>query len=84
MIFARKQSRFDFCLRSDICTDSDILIINIIDKTNNFSETIQVINIYNEKSLETNCNNYIIKKKLHEIMPDKNTILYGNLNAHHS
>ena len=62
MIFARKQSRFNFCLRSDICTDSDILIIDIIDKTNNFSKTIQVINIYNEKSLEIDCNKYTVKE----------------------
>ncbi len=84
MIFARKQSRFDFCLRFDICTDSDILIIDIIDKTNSFSETIQLINIYNERSLKEDCNEYTIKRKLHEIIPDKNAILCGDLNAHHS
>ena len=84
MIFARKQSRFDFCLRLDICVDSNILIIDIIDKTNSFSETIQVVNIYNEKSLEIDCNKYTVERKLHEIVPDKNTILYGDLNAHHS
>src|SRR5436190_9071938 len=84
MIFARKQSRFNFCLRSDICTDNDILIIDIIDKTNNFSKTIQVINIYNEKSLKDDCNEYTINRKLYEIVPDKNTILCGDLNAHHS
>ena len=61
MIFARKQSRFGFCLRSDICTDSDIL-----------------------KSLEIDCNEYTVKRKLHEIVPNKNTILCGDLNAHHS
>ena len=60
MIFARKQSRYDFCLRSDICTDDDILIIDITDKTNSFSETIQIINIYNEKSLKENCNEYTV------------------------
>jgi len=84
MIFARKQSRFDFCLRLDICTDSDILVIDIIDKTNSFLETIQVINIYNEKSLEIDCNEYTIKRKLHEIIPSENAILCGDLNAHHS
>ena len=40
MIFARKQSRFNFCIKSDICTDSDILILDITDKTRSFSETI--------------------------------------------
>ena len=84
MIFARKQSRFDFCLRSDICTDNDILIIDIIDKTSSYSEVIQLINIYNEKSLKEDCTEYTVKRKLHEIVPSKNTILCGDLNAHHS
>ncbi len=84
MIFARKQSRFNFCLRSNICTDNDVLIIDIIDKTNSYLETIQLINIYNEKSLKEDCTEYIIKRKLHEIVPNKNTILCGDLNAHHS
>ena len=84
MIFARKQSRFDFCLRFDICTDSDILIINIIDKTNSFSKTIQLINIYNERLLKEDYNKYIVNRKLHEIISNKNAILCGDLNAHHS
>src|SRR5436190_9576762 len=84
MIFARKQSRFDFCLRLDICTDGDILIINIIDKTNSFLEAIQVINIYNEKLLEIDYNEYIVKRKLHEIVFNKNIILCSDLNAHYS
>src|SRR5438046_2868527 len=56
VIFARKQSRYQFCLRSDICSDSDLLVIDIIDKTKSFTETIQLINIYTEKSLLTNNN----------------------------
>ena len=40
VIFARKQSRYQFCLRSDICSDSDLLVIDIIDKTKSFTETI--------------------------------------------
>src|SRR5439155_13329268 len=84
MIFARKQSRFDFYLRLDICLDNDILIIDITDKTGSFSETIQLINIYNEKSLKEDCNEYTMQRKLHQITPYKNTILCGDLNAHHS
>ena len=84
MIFARKQSRFDFCLRSDVYTDSDILIIDITDKLNRFSETIQIINIYNEKSLKEDCNEYTVQRKLHQIISYKNTILCEDLNAHHS
>ena len=84
IIFAKKQSRFDFCLRLDICTNNDILIINIINKINSYSETIQLINIYNEKSLLKDCNEYIIKRKLHQITFNKNIILCEDLNAHHS
>jgi hypothetical protein len=34
MIFAKKNSRFQFCQRSDICSDTDILIIDINDSLN--------------------------------------------------
>lgn len=83
-IFARRQSRYQFCLRSDICSDSDLLIIDIIDKTKSFSETIQLINIYNEKSLIENRNDRTIERCLHTINPSKYTIICGDMNAHHS
>ena len=54
MIFARKQSRYDFCMRTDICIDNDILVIDITDKIKAYTETIQLINIYNEKSQKEN------------------------------
>ena len=84
MIFARKQSRFDFCLRSDLISDNDCMIIDITDKTKKYSETIQLINIYNEKSLQENSNKYTIQRLLNQIIPHKNTIFCGDLNAHHS
>lgn len=84
MIFARKQSRFDFCLRSDLCLDNDCLIIDISNKTKSFSETIRLINIYNEKSLQENCNEYTVQRLLHQIISHKYTIFCGDLNAHHS
>jgi hypothetical protein len=56
MIFAKKNSRFQFCQRSDICSDTDILIIDINDSLNSNTENIQLINIYNEKSLSENSN----------------------------
>ena len=56
MIFAKKNSRFQFCQRSNICPDTDILIININDSLNAKAEVIQLINIYNEKSLVENNN----------------------------
>ena len=84
IIFARKQSRYQFCLRSDICSDSDLLIIDIIDKTRSFSETIQLINVYNEKSLLENRNNRTIERCLHTITSYKYTIICGDMNAYHS
>ena len=83
-IFARKQSRFQFCLRSDICSDNDLLIIDIIDKTKSFEDTIQLINIYNEKSLAEDNNNRTIKRCLHLITLLKYTILCEDMNVHHS
>ena len=56
MIFAKKNSRFQFCQRLDICSDTDILIIDINDSLNPDTEVIQLINIYNEKSLFENNN----------------------------
>ena len=56
MIFAKKSSRFQFCQKSDICSNTDIIIIDINDSLNSETEVIQLINIYNEKSLTENNN----------------------------
>ena len=56
MIFIKKNSRFQFCQRLDICSDTNILIIDINDSLNPDTEVIQLINIYNEKSLFENNN----------------------------
>ena len=84
MIFARKQSRFQFYLRTDICSDSDLLLIDITDKLKSFKDTIQLINIYNEKSLLENRDDRTIERCLHTITPTKYTIICGDMNAHHS
>src|ERR1700740_3238808 len=47
-IYARKHSNYQFCYRTDLTKDSDIIIINV---SGSNIETFQVINIYNEKSL---------------------------------
>ena len=83
IIFARKQSRYQFCLKTDIYSDSDLLIIDIVDKIKSFSETIQLINIYNEKLLLENRNNRTIKRYLHTITSFKYTIIYKDMNAHY-
>ena len=51
VIYARKSSRFQANIRSDLSTDGDFLIIDIRDQQNRLS-TIQLVNIYNEKSLK--------------------------------
>ena len=84
VIFARKQSRYQFCLRSDIYSDSNLLVIDIIDKTKSFSETIQLINIYNKKLLIENRNNRTIERYLHIIVPAKYTIICKDINAYYS
>src|SRR5437773_8813383 len=56
MIFAKKSSRYQFCQRSDICSDTYILIIDINDSLNSDAEVIQLINVYNEKSLSEDSN----------------------------
>src|SRR5436190_18762750 len=62
IIFAKKNLRFQFCQRLDICSDTDILIIDINDSQNTKSEIIQLINIYNEKSLTENSNEWTVKR----------------------
>src|SRR5204862_6576316 len=56
MIFAKKSSRFQFCQRSNICFNINILIIDINNSANSKIEVIQLINVYNEKSLAENNN----------------------------
>src|SRR5436190_19407748 len=40
MIFAKKSSRFQFCQKSDICSDTDIIIIDINNSLNSKTEVI--------------------------------------------
>src|SRR5438046_9827935 len=56
MIFVKKNSSYQFCQKSDICSDTDILVIDINDSLNSDAEIIQLINVYNEKSLSENSN----------------------------
>jgi hypothetical protein len=80
-IFHRKLSRFQFCQRDDLST-SDLLVIDILGSQ---VPDLQLINIYNEKSLETDSDDsYTIERALVNITPTRNTILAGDFNAHHS
>ena len=84
MIFAKKSSRFQFCQRLNIYPDTDILIIDINDSANPNAEVIQLINVYNEKSLAKNNNEWTVKKSLKNIIPHSNIIICKDFNSHHS
>ena len=84
MIFAKKNSKYQFCQRSDICSDTDILVIDINDSLNSDAEIIQLINVYNEKSLSENSNEWTVKKSLQNITSAKNIIMCEDFNAHYS
>src|SRR6266498_3877260 len=80
-IFAKKDSIHQFCYRSNLCKDSNIIILDIL---NSVISDFQIINIYNEKSLKENCNDWILNKILPHIKPQKYSIICGDFNAHHS
>lgn len=80
-IYSRKQSRFQACLRTDICSNNDILVIDIQDIKNQL-QNIQLINIYNEKSLKENNNNWTVQRELLALKPQKYSIVCGDFNAH--
>src|SRR5438552_19087705 len=61
-VFARKLSNYKFCYRTDLISDSDIIIIDVSDSN---IKTFQIINIYNEKNLDTESNiSYTVKRSL--------------------
>lgn len=52
-IFHGKLSRFQFCTRSDLCTDSDMLALDILGSD---IPDLQLINVYYEQSLQKEVN----------------------------
>jgi ribonuclease HI len=78
-IFHRKLSQFQFCQRNDL-SSSDLLVIDILGSQ---IPDLQLINIYNEKSLEPDQNEWTVNRALINLVPSKNTILGGDFNAHH-
>ena len=61
----------------------DILIIDINDSLNTKAEVIQLINIYNKKSLAENDNKWTMKRSLKNIIPHANIIICGDFNSHY-
>src|SRR6266536_970629 len=60
-IFVKKDLIYQFCYKSDLCKDSDIIILNIL---NSEITDFQIINIYNKKLLKENCNDWILNRIL--------------------
>ncbi len=60
-VFVKKDSMHQFCYRSDLCKDSDIIILDIL---NSEIPDFQIMNIYNEKSLKENCNDWTLNRIL--------------------
>jgi len=52
-VFAKKNLIYQFCYRSDLCKNNNIIILNIL---NSEIPDFQIMNIYNKKSLKENCN----------------------------
>ena len=79
-VFVKKDLIYQFCYRSDLCKDSDIIILDIL---NSEIPDFQIINIYNEKSLKENCNDWILNRILPHIKLQKYLIIYKDFNTHH-
>ena len=60
-----------------------MLIIDINNFLNPDADVIQLINIYNEKSLSENSDEWTVKRSLKKIILNKNIIICGDFNSHH-
>ena len=61
-IYIRKLANYQFCHRTDLTDNTDIIIIDISGAN---IDPFQIINIYNKKSLDNEFNSsYIIKRSL--------------------
>ena len=60
--------------------NTDILIIDISGPD---IDSFQIINVYNEKGLDTNTS-YIIERSLQNLQLSKETLIVGDFNAYHS
>src|SRR6266498_3467713 len=60
-VFVKKDLIYQFCYRSDLYKDNNIIILDIL---NSEIPDFQIMNIYNEKSLKENCNDWILNRIL--------------------
>src|SRR6266536_2479708 len=79
-VFAKKDLIHQFCYRSDLYKDSDIIILDIL---NSEIPDFQIRNVYNEKSLKENCNDWTLNRILPYIKLQKYLIICGDFNTHY-
>ncbi len=83
VIFVNKsRQNFVYTLRLDISMNSDLQAITI--SINKSSETVLLLNIYNEKSQEEDSDIWIVERKLKDIQLFSKSIICNDFNAHHT
>jgi hypothetical protein len=90
-IYTRKNSSYQYCVRRDLTSDSDILILDVSGLNIN---TFQLINIYNQKdqsndeelnsSNSNSSNSYTFERSMKNIQLSSETLILGDFNAHHN
>jgi hypothetical protein len=80
MTFVSKSFKFSVTFRSNLCSNTNVQILNIL-KTNN--KNFIILNVYNEKNQKSNLDEYIIKRKLKTMNLTKNSLICDDFNAHH-
>jgi hypothetical protein len=80
MIFVFKSFNFSVTFRSNLCSNTNIQILNI-SETN--IENFTIVNVYNEKCQKSSSDEYTIERKLRTIELTKNSIVCDDFNAHH-
>ena len=72
-----------YCQRTDLTSDSDIIILNISGLN---IETFQIINIYNEKSLncQSDSTNYTVERSLQSVQLSTKILIVGDFNTYYS
>src|SRR6266536_672661 len=79
-VFVKKDLIYQFCYRSYLCKDSNIIILDIL---NSEIPDFQIMNVYNEKSLKENCNDWTLDRILPYIKSQKYLIICGDFNTHY-
>jgi hypothetical protein len=72
IIFVSKTFKFSITSRSNLCSNTNIQILNI-SRTN--IENFTIINVYNEKCQKSSSDEYTIEKKLKSIKLTKNSFV---------